>query len=231
MDTIIVDDEEKALDMLQFYLENYFSKYTIIGRYTNVNDALEGILLKKPDVVFLDINMPSGSGIELLAKIKHLDCKIIFLTAHSKYAIEAIKHSAFDYLLKPLNLDELIRVDYKIESFKTLTSLVKVKKIKIKISNHVYLLDEDDITFASSEGNYTTIHLSKQSPIMISKNIKKIKDEYLYDLPFYRCHQSFIVNLKHILSFSNYEIYLTNGNKISLSNKKYDELAKLLSSV
>lgn len=225
MDTIIVDDEEKALDMLEFYLENYFSEYTIVGRYMDISNALEGILKYKPDVVFLDINMPSGTGIELLGKIKHLNCKVIFLTAHSEYAIDAIRQSAFDYLLKPINLDELSRVDSKIKNAIPSRVLSQTKKVKIQISNHVYLFDQDEIIFARSEGNYTTIYSTTQKPIVISKNLKKIQDEYFNELPFFRSHQSFIVNINHIVNYSSYEINLINNHIAYLSSKNYELLS------
>lgn len=168
MDTIIIDDEERALDMLEFHLESYFQDYVVIARYSDIHEALLGILKKKPEVIFMDINMPSGSGVELLMKIKHLKCKVIFLTAHSEYAIEAIKHEAFDYLLKPINLEEFNRVDNKIRNSKTNNDIRTSKKIKIQISNQVYLFNISEILFARSEGNYTTIYSTTQNPIILS---------------------------------------------------------------
>ena len=118
METVIVDDEEKAIEMLEYHLTEYFPDYNVVAKFQDIETAVGGILKIKPDVLFLDINMPSGSGIELLSRIRHLNILTVFLTAHSEYAIEAIKLDAFDYLLKPINISELNRVhakDFRIE--------------------------------------------------------------------------------------------------------------------
>lgn len=228
MDTIIVDDEQKAIDLLEFHLTNYFDHYKLIANYTNAQEALEGILTLKPDVVFLDINMPSGSGLELLRKINHLNCKIVFLTAHSEYALDAIKNNAFDYLLKPINVDELNRVDIKLRNWKNSQVAILSKKIKIQISNQVFLFEPNDIIFARSEGNYTTIYSTTQDPIILSKNLKKIHESYFSEMPFFRSHQSYIINLNHVTHFSNYDITLTNNHKAHLASNKYKELSELI---
>ena len=228
METIIVDDEEKAIEMLEYHLTEYFPDFKVVAKFQNIETAVEGILRMKPEVLFLDINMPSGSGIELLSRIRHLNILTIFLTAHSEYAIEAIKLDAFDYLLKPINISELNRVNAKILESKR-KSLKNDDKIKIQISNNIYLFDHSEIIMASSQGNYTTIISTSQKPLMISRNLKKIQDEYLNKLPFYRSHQSFIVNLEHIISYSNYEIILAENHTANLSGKKFTELSKLIS--
>ncbi len=228
METIIVDDEEKAIEMLEFYLSEYFPSFEVIGTYMDIESAIDGILKNKPEILFLDINMPSGTGIELLSRIKHLNILTIFLTAHSEYAIEAIKLDAFDYLLKPLNLAEFNRVNAKILDFKK-KPILEENKIKIQISNNIYLFNVEEIILASSEGNYTTIFSTSQKPLVLSKNLKKVQEEYFSKLPFYRSHQSYIVNLNHIVSYSNYEIILTENHKASLSNKKFLDLSNLIS--
>lgn len=214
--------------MLEFHLENYLSDYSIVGRYVNVQEGLIAIVNKRPDIIFLDVNMPTGSGIDLLTKIQHMNCKVILLTAHAEYALDAIKHNAFDYLLKPIQVEELYRVDLKIRMHNATTQSRRKEKIKIHISAQTYLFDSSDILYASSEGNYTTIYSRNQSPLIVSKNMKKIQTEYFSELPFFRSHQSYLVNLEHVVSYSNYEIVLSNGSKVSLSGKNYDELKKLL---
>lgn len=229
METIIVDDEPKAIELLEFYLNEYFPQYKIVSRYNDSQSALEGILKTKPQVLFLDINMPNGNGIDLLTKIQSLNIITVFLTAHAEYAIEAIKQNAFDYLLKPINLEELNRVVLKIQDYQNKNRNFQEKKIKIQISTSVYLFEPNEIIFASSEGNYTTIYSTTQKPLVITKNMKKIEEEYLSCFPFFRCHQSFIVNINHISNFSNSEISLSDVYKASLSSKKYEELNRLIS--
>jgi two-component system LytT family response regulator len=229
MEVIIVDDEHKAIALLEFHLTEYFDDFTIVGKYENSTDALIGILEKRPTVIFLDVNMPNGDGISLLTQIQHLNIATIFVTAHSEYALEALKLSAFDYLLKPLNLVELNRVHQKLKKLNQAVVLQETPvRIRFQISNKIYLYSVEDIIYANSQGNYTTIYSNTQKPLVITKNLKKIQDEYLNKPPFFRTHQSYIVNMNHVKECSNHEIILSNGNKAQLSVKKYSEFAALL---
>jgi two-component system LytT family response regulator len=228
MNTIIVDDEIKAIDLLDYHLTEFFDDFNIVGRYKNINNALEHILKNKPDVIFLDINMPNGTGLELLEQIKDKNILTILVTAHQEYAIDAIKLSAFDYLLKPINISELNRVHSKlVNNFTHKNIETKDLKIKIKVSTKHYLFDSFEIYHISSEGNYSTIYSKVQKPLIISKNLKKVETEYFSVRPFFRCHQSHIININHIKEYTNIEILLTNGKKIPFSSKRYLEFTKL----
>lgn len=229
MDTIIIDDEIKSIELLEFHLSQYFDTFCIKGKFTNIQDALIGVLKFKPKVIFLDINMPSGSGIEFLEKIKEMNILTVFLTAHSQYAIEAIKLGAFDYLLKPINLEELIRVEVKIRKFIAQSLDTKEARIKFQISKTQYIFNSNDILYAHSEGNYTTIYSTSKKPLVITKNLKKIETEILNNPPFFRTHQSFIVNLNHVVEFSTREIVLSDGSLALLSSKKYGVFSKKIS--
>ncbi len=132
--------------------------------------------------------MPGGSGIELLNQIKDLNIITVFCTAHAEYAIEAIKLDAFDYLNKPINISELNRVHKKItDKLRKEPNPASQKKIKIKAASKFYIFEPHEIINISSEGNYTTIHSTTNSPILISKNLKKVEEEYFSNLPFFRC--------------------------------------------
>ncbi|MBU2019234.1 MAG: LytTR family DNA-binding domain-containing protein, partial [Bacteroidetes bacterium] len=206
----------------------YFSDFQIIGKYTNCKDALMGILKKKPVVLFLDINMPNEDGISLLAQIQHLNIKTIFVTAHSEYALEALQQGAFDYLLKPLNIEELNRVHDKLKKLNLSKTEEQNERIRFQISNKIFLYEKEEIIYANSQGNYTTIVSTNQKPLVITKNLKKIELEYLDKLPFYRTHQSYIVNINHVKECSNLEILLSNGDKALISNKNYSEFSSML---
>jgi len=228
MKTIIVDDEIKSIELLEYYLTDFFKDFKIKGKFTNIKEALEYIEKDKPNVIFLDINMPKGTGLDLLNLIQEKKIRTIFVTAHSEYAIDAIKLSAFDYLLKPINLKELKRIHLKLlKSSITTTEKIQNKKIEIKISSKHYIFNINEITHISSEGNYTTIHSLVTKPLMISKNLKKVEYIYFSNLPFFRCHQSHIININHVLEYSNYEIILLNNKKIPLSSKKYSDFLKI----
>jgi len=228
MKAIIIDDEIKAIELLDYYLTDFFENYEISGRYTNIKDALHHINNNKTDVIFLDINMPEGSGIDLLNLIQDKDLCTIFTTAHSEYAIDAIKLSAFDYLLKPINITELQRVHQKLTNhFNTTPKINPHKKINIKISASHYIFNMDEITHASSEGNYTTIYSTINKPLLISKNLKKVEEDYFRDAPFFRCHQSHIININHVKEYNTNELTLICNNKIPISNKKYAEFVEI----
>ncbi len=222
METIIIDDELKSILVLEFHLQHHFDDFKITGKYTSAVEGLEAILKTNPQVLFLDINMPEMSGIDLLKKIQHLDVRVIFLTAHAEYAINAIKLDAFDYLLKPIDIDELVRVRSKIkDSLSTGEREGIAEKIKFRINNTLHIYEPNDIIYAESEGNYTTIYSLSKKPLVITKNLKKIREEYLKQPHFFKSHQSFLINLNHISYYSNYEITLINEVKVPLSRRRY----------
>lgn len=221
METIIIDDELKAIKLLEFHLQRDFNTFNIIGKYTNSEEGLRAVLAQEPKVLFLDINMPKISGIDLLKEIAHLNTYVIFLTAHSEYAIDAIRLDAFDYLLKPISYIELNRIKEKIE--KAVLNGAEdssPKKIKFRINNNAFIYELDDIIYTRSEGNYTTIFSINRKPLTLSKNLKKIQNEYLNTRPFFKPHQSYLVNLNHVVSYSNNDITLTNGINVPLSVRR-----------
>ena len=161
--------------------------------------------------------MPTVSGIEILEKTQHLDILTILLTAHPEYAIDAIKLSAFDYILKPISLNEINRVSSKIESVLQQNGHSEDQIIRIKVSNVFHFLKQSEITHASSEGNYTSVYMSNGKPLVITKNLKKIQQEYLKDFPFFRIHQSHIINLNSINTVSAKAVTLDNGITLPIS--------------
>ncbi len=199
-----------------------FDDFNIVGKYTNSEEGLCAVLEIKPKVLFLDINMPKMSGIDLLRRIEHLDILVVFLTAHSEYAIDAIKLDAFDYLLKPINIEELVRVRTKIKqnSFKRI-HLESPTKIKFKVNNSIYIYELDEIIYTRSEGNYTTVYSTNKKPLVLTRNLKKIQEEYLSNPPFFRPHQSYMINLNHVKSYSNYEITLIHDIIVPLSTRRH----------
>lgn len=226
MKALIIDDELKAIELLDYYLTDFFIDFEITGKYTNIKDGFNHINTHEVDVLFLDINMPEGNGIELLNLIQGKNIRTVFTTAHSEYAIDAIKLSAFDYLLKPINITELKRVHSKLQT-QLQASRTNCKKISIKISSSHHIFNLDDITHISSEGNYTTVYSTTEKPLIISKNLKKVETDYFSNLPFFRCHQSHIINIDQVKSYNTYELTLADNSKIPISNKKHTEFIEL----
>ena len=227
MDVILVDDEIKSLAVLEYHLNKYCEGFDIVDKYLNISDALTGIEKFKPEVVFLDINMPQGTGLDLLEKINGLDIMVVFLTAHAEYAIDAIKLDAFDYLLKPINITELQRVYKKIQD-RSIKDKDSSNKIRFQVSKKQYIYHADEIIYAQSQGNYTTIYFANDKPLMLTKNLKKIETLYLTDPCFFRSHQSFIVNINHVEKYSAKDIQLSQNHAAKLASKKYKDLSKLL---
>ncbi len=229
MKTLLVDDEIKAIEMLEYYLTDFFNDFEIVGKCSNISEALELINNQELDIIFLDVNMPNGSGLELMEIIKGKNIKIVLVTAHDKYAVDAIKLDVFDYLLKPINISELNRVHQKIIDFDNSTQIIGGdNKIIVKISSNHFVFDKSEIMYIESSGNYSTVHAVGRKPLVISKNLKKVESQYFNQLPFFRAFQSNIININHVRSFSNQEVTMTDGKKLSVSQKNAPKLISLI---
>lgn len=205
---IIIDDEEDAIIALKSIIE-INDGYKIIGQSTDPLKGLELILQKKPDVVFLDIEMPRMNGFQLLKSISNIDFDIIFSTAYKQYAIDAIKANALDYILKPVSILEVLNALEKVKNrkkdsheqsqkYKKLLSDVtssKSDRIKIPTSTGFEFIDTNDVIFLEADGSYTVAHFINKEKLLISKTIKQI--EPLFDQnKFFRTHRSYLVNKK-----------------------------------
>ncbi len=217
MRAIIIDDEKKAQEVLAFNLETYAKNISVVASFSNIQDAAEAIPDLDFDILFLDINMPHGNGFELLGRNLLDNELVIFVTAHEDYAIDAFKVDAFDYLLKPIDSVELIRVIQKAK--KHLSTNNGESTIIFKSGYEKVILDISDILHISSEGNYTTIYAKDNKSYMISKNLKKVEELYFCQYPFIRVHQSHIVNCLNIVKFSSTTVTLKNNLTVSVSKQ------------
>ena len=203
--TIIVDDEEEARQLLTFLLTD-FREIDLRGEASCVDDAVTLFIEHKPDIVFLDIEMPQKNGFDFIREIRDFDIHptVIFVTAFNKYAIEAIKHAAFDYLLKPVSNSDLART---IERFKTgrrekhlsrqaeiLFSNLPHKKVKLKTVNGFVLIIPDEVAYCIAEGNYTNIFLISSEKIFISAYLSEV-EEALSSKVFFRINRSVLLNI------------------------------------
>ncbi len=210
LQVLVVDDERSARDLIINLLSDV-DEVEIVGEAENVEVALSEILRLKPDVILLDIQMPREDGFSMIEKLQKLDHQpeIIFITAYEKYAVRAIKFSAFDYLLKPVKKKELVlslsELAKKIESsdikdrFNTLIyQLSDHKKLKFKNRTGFYMIDPDDIIYCKADSNYTILKLDSGKEFTVSMNLGKV-EELLPDLCFIRVSRSTIINI-HFLT-------------------------------
>ncbi|MBN1186025.1 MAG: response regulator transcription factor [Bacteroidales bacterium] len=246
--TLIIEDELPILENIQATLEKYCPNIEIVAVASNLADARSAIEEQGPELVLSDINLPDGTTFDMLGQLHEINFKIIFITAYEEYAIRAIKYSALDYLVKPIDPKELIsavdKADKSIEvedSRIKLSALMlnikdyadKLKKIVLKTSKSIFLVDVQDIIYCNSDGPYTEFFLDDGRKILVSKGIKEYED-LLKDAGFLRVHQSYIVNLNYIDRYERYDggcLILKKGKEIPVSHRKRDKLLQLLNTI
>jgi two-component system LytT family response regulator len=210
---ILVDDEIEGLDILEFLLSQ-IEGVEVLSKVDNPQIVISELLEYEPDIVFLDINMPKKSGLDLLKEINNLrlDISVIFVTAFDQYIFDALKNSAFDYLVKPVDREEL---NTTIQRFKEnreempalseiINSIEGVSKVKIPINYGSLFFDPDEMVYFEADGNYTTIYLSDGNTELTSLNIGKL-EEKLKGRTFFRTSRSIIINLKFLYKLDKRE--------------------------
>jgi two-component system LytT family response regulator len=208
---IIIDDEEMARTLLQGMIAEYCNNITVVDLCKDLPNGVKSIRKNKPNFVFLDIEMPGHSGLELLDFFdeNEVDFSIIFVTAYNRYAIQAFKLSAVDYLLKPIESDDLITAVSLFEKQKDKLNLQVLKenlsgksnKIALHSVSSISFIDLDSILFFKADGAYTEVFLTNGKTILTSKSLKHFENTLIDNNQFYRCHKSYIVHLKHISDY------------------------------
>lgn len=234
---IIVDDEPNARKALRGIISENLKEIQIIADCCDVPEAVKTINRYKPDLVFLDIEMPGYSGFELLEFFddQQITFKIIFVTAYSEYSLKAFESSAVDYILKPVRLEHLHRAlkkinfqssdQIQIKALRDNLSLQQDKKLVLQTTETIYVVSQDDIIFIQADGSYTKIITVTHGVLTIAK--KLLDFEYLeIDGPFFRTHRSFIVNLNHIKKIDKKEFVLimSNESPVLLAQDKKNQL-------
>lgn len=239
---VIVDDENDALEALEWKLNRYIEDVEVIMCNSPIK-SIDIINTQKPDIVFLDIQMPEMDGFTLLENLTNRKFNLIFTTAHDEFALKAIKVSAIDYLLKPVDKDELISSIAKIKEMKK-GELLEDKlqlllgnidqenndKINISADGKVYLLDKEDVIMLKSDKSYTTLYLANEQQIIVSKTLKEVEKKFQFP-QFFRVHNSYLINLTHVKEYLKGlggELIMSNGLSASISRNKKSELFKKL---
>ena len=234
--TIIVEDEQTSREILRNYLTKYCPTVEIVGEASNIDEALILIRNSELDLVFLDVEMPYGSGFDLLEKVGNIYFEVVFVTAYNQYAIEALNSHASYYLLKPISIDELIKaVDYVTEIKKRENELqhsVLVpksnpidQKITIPTQNGFEVLQMKNIIYCKADDNYTELYLENNQKKIVSKTLKYFED-ILKENGFSRIHKSYLVNVAYIASYKKGKggtVFLSNGKELSVSASKKAE--------
>lgn len=243
LQAVIVDDEEKALQSLKWELTHFSSEIAVVATFTDPYQALHYLESSRPDCLFLDIEMPTMDGFQFIQKMQNKDVAVVITTAYNQYAIKALKNEALDYLLKPIDSDDLQETIAKIRKHHTRTidaaRLEKIlldhnatssnKKITLSTDGKLLFLDNDDIIYAESDGNYSTIYLEDGQKIVLTKKLKEVV-ELLPSNTFFRIHNSFIINLNKIKEFLKTDGYviLKPNHKIPVSRKKKSDFLDLI---
>ncbi|HLP12932.1 MAG TPA: LytTR family DNA-binding domain-containing protein [Flavobacteriales bacterium] len=220
---ILVDDEPKCIKSLEALLGHYCKNVQVIGTASSAFDALALIAKEKPELVFLDIHMPEHTGMDMIAKINSLPIKIIFTTGDSTQALNAIKHGAFDYLLKPVDADDLVRCVNRIEPAKITPGSAS---IQINVKEGVLFINTAEIVKLKASGSYTDIYLDENKKLTTSKVLKEYESMLDKNL-FYRCHNSYIINLRKVeklLSEDGFFVAFKDGSRAEVTRKNKEEL-------
>lgn len=237
---IIIEDESQSREILRQYVIKYCSQVEIVGEATDIITGEVLINETKPQLVFLDIEMPFGSGFDLIERLPSIDFEVVFITAYSDYAIQALNISAAYYILKPVAIDDLIAAVDKVQvklaegkeefsSTKLLADNIKAihqqsQKIVLPKMSGFEVVKIADIIRVEAADNYATIYVTGQKKYLISKTLKYYED-LLTDFGFLRSHKSHLVNLNHILKYKKGktgELFLTEDHKalVSATSKK-----------
>jgi two-component system, LytTR family, response regulator len=243
---IIIDDESKSIQTLAILLEHYYEDIEVLATAQSMKSGLKVIEQYKDqiDILFVDIQMPEGDGFHLLQQVPAINFQVIFTTAYDHYAIKAIKFSALDYLLKPIDNTELGNALNKYRAIKNKeempASIINFKqalqqkkmfeKLAVSTLNEIIFIKLEDILYMKSSNNYTTLFFETRQQMISSRNIGYY-EELLEEHHFYRVHNSYLVNLKKVERFiksKNGLIEIEGGKTIEVSARRKETLLEKL---
>lgn len=246
MKVLIIDDEKSARNLIETMLLDVCPEIQTIAKASDLQSGVEIIRKETPEVVFLDVEMPKYSGLRILDffENKEVNFQIVFITAYDKYAIEAFKLSAIDYLLKPIDVDELKKavaksirhignqkVSSKLENLKKSIQHLKLNTLPLEVPKGISFVSYDDILYFEADAMYTKVYMKDESVELVSKPLKYFSDQLEENDFFYKCHRSYMVNLKHIKQFLKQDggyIVMSNGNNIPIAKNKKEEFLQCI---
>lgn len=243
LQAILVDDEPSALESLSWELGQFEDKIEVVKTFTEADKALEYLKTQEPDCLFLDIEMPRMDGFSFMKELGQRSFPVVITTAYNQYALKALKNEAIDYLLKPIDGDDLKETIDKLQRHHKRNRISEQleellleanrsalgQKVTIQTDGRLLFLESDQIHYAESDGNYTTLYLSDSQKIVLSKKLKEV-NLMLPEKTFFRVHNSYVVNLDQIKEYlkSDGYVILKSGKKIPVSRQKKSDFLDLI---
>lgn len=247
--TLLIDDDNNLLNGMKSMLARYAPELAIVGEADSVSSGITAIIEHNPQVIFLDIHLSDGTGFDILEEISKIKgqttAHIVFITAHEQYALKAFRFSALDFLLKPVDPEELQKTILKIKataeksnSFDHIDLLLEnirkkvdnFKRIALSTADGIHLFEVSDIIRCESQDNYTQFFIKNHKPILISKTLKDY-EELLTEHGFERIHQSHLINIAYLKSYIKTDggfVIMTDNSKIPIASRKKDRLMEVL---
>jgi two-component system LytT family response regulator len=242
---IIIDDEISCVELLQLSLSKYCPDVEVLDCCSSAQEGIESIAVHRPDVVLLDIDMPQKNGFEMLLEIGQPKFRVIFVTAHEQFALKAFKHDALDYLLKPVNANDLVlaidkakrakergslndKIQLVMEQIELLSDEQKKRRVTLSTADGFIFVDVDDIIYCVSERNYTRIFLTEGKSVLVAKTLKLV-EELISSNDFLRIHHSYLINIENVKTIKKDDggyIVMLNNDQIPIAKSKRDELAR-----
>ncbi len=241
---VIIDDESNCREDLKSLIEHRFNgRIQVAGMGASVNEGVRIINSTMPDVVFLDIRMPVEDGFQLFGKFDHINFEVVFTTSFEEYALQAIKYAAFDYLLKPVDpndLEEFLGRYVKKAGKTSAQNRIKLLLahlesggeqnilVSLPVNKEFKVLNANDILYCQADVNYTEIFIKDGSKVLVTKTLGKVEDILTYPF-FFRCHKSYLVNLNHIDSYNKTDGYIRmkNNEVIYLAGRRIEDFINL----
>ena len=242
---IIIDDEQNCVEMLEWLLKTYCPIVTVVAMCNSGEQGIEAIMKHRPDVVFLDIEMPRMNGFDMLEKFEHLFFEVVFTTAYNKFAIKAFRYSALNYLLKPVDPDDLQTTIKRLEEKKSALEKEQLRlllenmknlnptaqRIALSTGDGLIFVNTADIMYCQAESNYTNVVMSNRNKVLIAKTLKDI-DETLSGKDFFRVHNSYLINMNQIKKFVRGDggyILMNDDTQITIARSKKEEFFEMFS--
>ncbi|MBL7912054.1 MAG: response regulator transcription factor [Bacteroidia bacterium] len=248
MKVLIIDNDQKIRQGLKTMIEKFCPQVVELNEANAIQSGIEAIAKYNPDLIFLDVELDEGTGMDLLSKLKEYKFDVVFITAYNKYAVDAFKFSAIDFILKPIGLEDLLNALQKAKTSLANKDLLKQlvilkenmgslssseKKIVLKDSGTMYFIKVSDIIHCKAEGNYTEFYLVNKQKLVTSNMLKEY-EAMLEPYGFIRTHHSHLINIKKIVRFDKADggsLLLENNHNVPVSQRKKDQVLEALSKI
>jgi len=241
---VLIDDEKNALEMLEWQLGNYCPQVQVVDSCNTADKGIAAIRQHAPQLVFLDIEMPKKNGFDVLQEFPNPSFDVIFTTAYNQFALKAFRFAALDYLLKPIDAEDLVnaisrfekknrngigpQLELLMQQFKQADTLPE--KISFATLQAVHFVKPEIILYCESDGNYTTLYFIDNTKLVVSKTLKEV-EELLHHYHFLRIHNSFLINHRQVGRYIKTDggfIEMTNGKQLPISRQRRDDVMKAL---